>query len=415
MQNMKSGPSTMTMDEIVRLRKVGARIRTLRRQRGLSQVELARRVGMKPGPVNAIEKGRSLPSTGVLLRLARVLNVTMDKFFEEGTDGLYVREANATAGRRWPAKRPVYSSLDPQVSAGVSTGRPEAPLVRLDVKGAPYPDDVVRLLDEVTNAFLTLEDLCGAPKQPALPLRLSMPMSEQGVENLVYKVRVLLGIGHGVIFDYVELLENAGVRVLFVPFPPGLESASCYDAESRNAFLFVTDSGQVNTERKLFGLARELGRIYCHTGRMTRIPGRHKELDAEHVAAKFAAFFLMPSEAVLETVRQVGVQPDGWTWELLVRLKHRFGVSAETFLYRLGELDLVTPVLKAELKARIKAYYAEKGNEEPGACRRILTPNGRLGDLMESARTGHLFPEAEVAAERDAVKAVLKRLGVKMP
>jgi Zn-dependent peptidase ImmA (M78 family) len=283
------------------------------------------------------------------------------------------------------------------------------------VKGAPYPAGVVALLDAAANAFLTLEDLCGAPKQPSLPLRLSMPMSEQGVENMVYKVRVLLGIGHGVIFDYVELLENAGLRVLFVPFPPGLESASCYDAESRNAFLFVTDSDQVNTERKLFGLARELGRIYCHTGRMTRIPGRRKELDAEHVASKFAAFFLMPCEAVLETVRQVGVQPNGWTWDLLMRLKHRFGVSAETFLYRLGELDLVTPVLMAELKDRILTYYAKNSHAEPGACRRILTPNGRLGDLLESARTARVFPEPDAETERNAVMAVLKRLGVKMP
>lgn len=405
----------MTADEIARLRQVGAQIRALRRQRGLTQSDLARRAGMKPGPVNAIENGRSLPSTGVLLRLAKAMGVAIEKVFEGEADGNYVREAAPSRERAFPANRPVYSSLAPDVPASAPVRVPEAPLIRLDKRGEPYPAELVNMLDAAANAFLTLEDLCGSPKQPALPLRLSMPMSEAGVENLVYKVRVLLGIGHGVIFDYVELLENAGLRVLFVPFPPGLDSASCYDPESRNAFLFVTDSERVNTERKLFGLVRELGRIYCHTGRMTPIPGRRKELDAEHVASKFAAFFLMPGEAVLETVRQVGVAPDGWTWDLLVRIKHRFGVSAESFLYRLGELDLITPALMAELRDRIKAYYLKTANAEPGACRRILTPNGRLGDLLESARTARVFSEEETATERKAVMDVLEKWGIRMP
>ena len=405
----------MSESEIDRLRKIGEQIRILRRQRGLSQSDLARRAGMKPGPVNAIENGRSLPSTGVLLRLARAMGVAIEKVFEEGADGNYVREAAAARERALPANRPVYSSLAPPVPAGAPARVPEAPLIRLDKRGDPYPVEAVALMDAAANAFLALEDLCGAPKQPALPLRLSMPLSEAGVENLVYKVRVLLGIGHGVIFDYAELFENAGLRVLFAPLPPGLDSASCYDPESRNAFLFVTDSDRVNTERKLFGLAREVGRIYCHTGGLTRIPGRRKELDAEHVASKFAAFFLMPGEAALESVRQVGVAPDGWTWDLLVRIKHRFGVSAESFLYRLGELDLITPRLMAELKDRILAHYAKTGHAEPGACRRILSPNGRLGDLLESSRTARVFSEEETAAERQTVIGVLEKWKIKMP
>ncbi|MFO7535101.1 MAG: XRE family transcriptional regulator [Kiritimatiellia bacterium] len=411
---MKSGPAFQSESEHNRLKKIGERVRAIRRQRGLTQTELAKRVGMRPGPINAIEKGRSIPSTGVIVRLAKVLGVAVQKLFEETGESRYIREDRTPYGSQLHSMRPVCSSLDQGESAQNGAGDPTAPLIRLDVKGEVYPPEMLAMLDAMANAFLALEDLCGVPKRPSLPLSFVMPLSEQGLEDFVYKIRVLLGIGHGVIFDYVELFENAGLRVLFVPLPEGVFSASCYDPESRNAFLFITDR-RVNTERKLFHLVRELGRIYCHTGRMESITGRTKVLDVGHVASKFAAFFLMPCEAVMESVRQVGVAPDGWTLSLLLRLKHRFGVSAESFLYRLGELDLVTPAKKAELKKRIHADYEKSGYAEPGDSRRILNPNGRLGDLLEAAPSIRLYPEAEVEEELRAVRAVVRRYRMKMP
>jgi len=42
----------------------------------------------------------------------------------------------------------------------------------------------------------------------------------------------------------------------------------------------------------------------------------------------FAATFLMPSGAVTDTVEQLGIRQKQWPYELLLRIKHRFGVSA---------------------------------------------------------------------------------------
>jgi len=98
------------------------------------------------------------------------------------------------------------------------------------------------------------------------------------------------------------------------------------------------------------------------------------------------------------------VSRGAWSWELLLRLKHRFGVSAETFLYRLDELDLIAPNRLNEIKARIKAHYAATHNAEPDGSRRILSPNGRLGDLLLIS-----------AARREcaALRRTLARHGVK--
>ncbi|MBW1725176.1 MAG: DNA-binding protein, partial [Deltaproteobacteria bacterium] len=78
----------------------------------------------------------------------------------------------------------------------------------------------------------------------------------------------------------------------------------------------------------------------------------------------------------------LGIREKRWSYELLLRIKHRFGVSAEAFLYRLDELDLIDPVLVEPLKEKIHKYYGKTDFGEPDLSRRLLTPNGRLWDLV---------------------------------
>ncbi len=57
-------------------------------------------------------------------------------------------------------------------------------------------------------------------------------------------------------------------------------------------------------------------------------------------------------------------------------------ISAQSFLIRLGELQLINEKAATGLKGRIEAHYQRTGYGEPDATRRILSPNGRLGDLL---------------------------------
>lgn len=59
----------------VALRKVGARIRELRKERGLSQDTLAFDAGIAVNSVATIERGEANPSVAVLLAISRVLKV----------------------------------------------------------------------------------------------------------------------------------------------------------------------------------------------------------------------------------------------------------------------------------------------------------------------------------------------------
>jgi putative transcriptional regulator len=56
-------------------------ITDLRATRGISQAELGRRVGVTRQTVNAIERGKYSPSLEVAFKIARTLDVPMDRVF----------------------------------------------------------------------------------------------------------------------------------------------------------------------------------------------------------------------------------------------------------------------------------------------------------------------------------------------
>ena len=77
---------------------VGARIKTLRMKKGLTQEELAEVVGINPKYLSGIERGRENPTFNTLISLANSLEVDFKQMFDllEGEDPEhdkgYVRE-----------------------------------------------------------------------------------------------------------------------------------------------------------------------------------------------------------------------------------------------------------------------------------------------------------------------------------
>jgi hypothetical protein len=125
-----------------------------------------------------------------------------------------------------------------------------------------------------------------------------------------------------------------------------------------------------------------------------------KPFTAHRAARRFAATFLMPSDAVINTVRQLGIRQKQWSYNLLLRIKHRFGVSTEAFLYRLDELALIDPSLIEPLKAKIDKHYGKTDFGEPDFSRRLLTPNGRLWDLVLTGKESDKGRKEAIAIER---------------
>ena len=64
------------------LSAIGARVRTLRKRRGLTQEELAGRIGRSVETLSVLERGRATPTLPVLGRLSEALDVPLRDFFD---------------------------------------------------------------------------------------------------------------------------------------------------------------------------------------------------------------------------------------------------------------------------------------------------------------------------------------------
>jgi transcriptional regulator with XRE-family HTH domain/archaellum biogenesis ATPase FlaH len=64
---------------------LGSRIRVLRTRKGLSQSELARRVGVTPSTISQVEHNQIYPSLPALYKMSEILEVAMGAFFDIGS------------------------------------------------------------------------------------------------------------------------------------------------------------------------------------------------------------------------------------------------------------------------------------------------------------------------------------------
>jgi transcriptional regulator with XRE-family HTH domain len=62
-------------------KRVGSSVQRLRRDKGLSQEELAHRADIHQTYLSGVESGKRNPSVGVLERIAAALSVDIEEFF----------------------------------------------------------------------------------------------------------------------------------------------------------------------------------------------------------------------------------------------------------------------------------------------------------------------------------------------
>ncbi len=342
---------------------IGKNIRFYRRSRNWTLKQLASKIGIQEGPLGRIERGLNLPSATVIFQLSQVLKIPTDAIF---------------ASRISQAQAVVEAD-----SLFMATGSESLPAPLIDA------------CREIMQAFHSLEDICQVQKHARLPLFIPFEPNYSGMEQLAEMVRNYLGISNAIVFDYFELFENFGLRILVFPFmrqARDIESVSFYEPGHHNAFFFLNALN--NPEKQLFSLALELGKILifnqiknCEDKYLFLPVTKEQErpINELRAAKRFAATFLAPATTVHATISQLGITPGNWTWDLLLRIKHRFGVSAESFLYRLRELNLISDKSAEEIQSRIQTFYNNTKYKEPGSSKRILNPNGRFFDLLLTA------------------------------
>jgi transcriptional regulator with XRE-family HTH domain/Zn-dependent peptidase ImmA (M78 family) len=315
---------------------LGENIRSFRQSRNWTLAELASKIGIQEGPLGRIERGGNLPSATVIYNLSQALNIPTDALFAPD-----LSQARAAAGITDTAHAITERDASLPQKALLSAFR------------------------ELMSAFHTLEDILGVQKHALPPLSIPFEPNYAGMEQLAGRIRTAMATGDAVVFDYLELFENFGLRVLLFPFmksAKNFDGLSFFDPVHQNAFFFI--NARKNREKQLFHLAVELGNILIFNQMKIKkdtlfpdtVPASEaRPINPGRAAKHFASTFLMPEKAVRTTVGQLCITPETWTWDLLLRIKHRFGISTEAFFYRLKELYLITEDLADSYIRKIKS------------------------------------------------------------
>lgn len=362
---------------------IGDAVRALRERRGLRQSELAGLARMAPAQLSALERGGRNPTLRTLGRLCDALGTTMDDLmrtaFENGASAR-AEPYDDSPEPMLPGMREFFPTPEEKLWSRLA----ERGIVRtVRVRGALPPEGAVDRMETLVSDYLRLETICGAFRRASIPLALPFAADADGAEQLAARVREALGLGDTIVHDYVSVFESHGVRVIFTAVPHGLDSFSFYDMRGNGAFIVVDENA--NPEKQLFRIASEVAWIYLFTRNgMNPVP-ESAEVN-RRFAKYFAACFLLPRSALLSTAASLGVSRGDWSYRLVLRVKRHFGVSAESFCYRLNEVGLIGDRVLENFKAAINGFYEETAHREPGEALAPLVRNGRLADLVERAR-----------------------------
>jgi len=289
----------------------------LRERASLSQSGLAKRLGMKRSQSCVLEKGGTVPSSATVARIAAAFEMTASAFMEvarkmdAGTDLLPIRSSCAVLAEE--------------------------------------------CLDLATRdaAVSAQEEASGIASATTLPFHHAYLMRPHAAEILAGSLRTALRVGMSAFSDLVWTLEFANVRIYKHALPSAVRSAGWWNPKCETLVIALNDT--TTPERQIYHLAYELGAacLFRSAGnKAVRETARERRFLSE-----FAADFLMPAATVADMVAKVGIRPDAWRLSQLLAFKAHFGVSAETFAFRLEELGLISKPLRHQFRTELRAYY----------------------------------------------------------
>lgn len=261
-----------------------------REARGLTQTELAQKLGISQSMLSKVEAGVKVPSDGLLQRLVSALEYPEGFFFQ--TDTVYGPGLNEFFHRR---RQDVGVKALARIHAQINIIRMH--ISRL-MKSVEIPEQKIRLVD--------LEDFHGRPQEVARAVRAAWQLPRGPIANVV------------------KTIEDAGGIIVRCPFGTQRVDAITRWVPGLPPLFFVNEG--LPTDRERLTLCHELGHLILHD-----VPSGNMEAEAN----RFAAEFLMPAPDILPHLDRV-------TLDRLAALKPHWRVSMAALLYRATELKKIS-------------------------------------------------------------------------
>lgn len=274
------------------------RFRELREHAGLSQAELAKRIGVDTSLVSRWEKGIRAPSFDQQFTIARTLGITLD----------YLVNTQFSVHFQFRAKKTLPAPQKTAIDRAL-----------LDAEMQ------IHYLDSAYRQAMCLPQ----------PFALRMDFIPQQLPAIAEQTRQYMKLNQRVTLDELkQALTEFNVHIFEWALPLELSGLSC-----RNAYTVIFINRLHSRERRLFSLVHELAHVLFHLGHddtqtVVSVIASNREPE-EKEANAFAAELLMPGDSIDTMIQALG-EKIKWH-ETMDNLAHYFNVSRDAIFYRLAE------------------------------------------------------------------------------
>jgi Zn-dependent peptidase ImmA (M78 family)/DNA-binding XRE family transcriptional regulator len=326
---------------------IGQRINQARKANNMSLRNLAEKAEISAMAISKYERDLDTPSSGVLLRLAQALSVSIEFLFRPQT-----------------------------ISVQLQAYRKHAAL------GVKEQDAVQMQIQEWLERYLEVESLFPDEERSVSLPSYSLHSIEQ-VEDVALELRGNWNLGLDPIENLTQLLEDQGIKVGLVS---GFEhfDASTFIADGNPV---IVSKAEIPGDRQRFNLGHELEHLILEVD---------KELDPESVCHRFVGAFLAPAQ----TVRfELGSRRTTLDMNELYLLKHKYGLSMQAWIFRAKDLGIISENTAARLFKRFREnswHRHEPGealpSERPLRMERLIY-RALAEDLISRSRAQELLGE----------------------
>lgn len=272
---------------------IGERIKAARINAGLSQDELGEKLGITKMAISKYENGVITPKSGVLIALAKALEVKLEYFFRSTSVKL---------------SKPSY--------------RAQKALLQKDEA------KILGKTAEWLERYLTIEHITCIEK----PLDLPKPeqcriKTFEDIEKLAQKIRKDWKLGLDPIENMMDVLEQHGIKVGEMDAPESFDALTLWYNEKCPVIVV---NKNFPGDRQRFNLTHELGHLLFKI---------ESDIDEEDAAHRFAGAFLVPKEMVFLELGERRKQLD---YRELYVLKQKWCMSMGAWIHRATDLGIIS-------------------------------------------------------------------------
>ena len=337
--------------------EVGARIAASRRARGLSQEDLADRLGLDRTAITKIEAGRRHVSSLELARLAEVLDRPLQSFVSTPPASIVSRRAAVVGGRN-------------------------------DQASDFAIEDIARDLQVLVDVRAL------SPNQAKGSLRAIVPGEEGwGPEDAAATARPLIGVdARSPIHNLASKVECVGLFAYSLALGDASSDGSYAEVDGVGVAVV---NGEIDPGRRRATLAHELGHHLFGDAYSadwgTDTSATEQALDA------FAGFLLLPRAGLGD--RWQGLRADHTARQSAIIISAEFRVSWSAALRHLRHYDLITRDEKALLESRspTRADYLECGVRVAEELQPPYVPTGVAAAAIRAYRSHRISGERVIA------------------